>query len=71
MTRLREGTIESARPVPDEAVLSGPQEPSRRWAPAMLRTLGAIAVLVVGAVHLQQYFAVHFTWCRSSGRSSR
>jgi hypothetical protein len=25
-----------------------------------LRVLGAIAVLVVGAVHLEQYFAVHF-----------
>jgi len=59
MTRLREGTRHTTRPVPDEAVLSGPQA-SRSWAPATLRTLGAIAVLVVGAVHLQQYFAVHF-----------
>jgi hypothetical protein len=25
-----------------------------------LRTLGAVAVLVVGAVHLEQYFAEHF-----------
>ena len=60
MTRLREGATPTTRPMPDEAVLSGPQEPSHRWAPATLRTLGAIAVLVVGAVHLQQYFAVHF-----------
>jgi hypothetical protein len=60
MTRLREGTTPTARPVPDEAVLAGGTERSRSWAPATLRTLGAIAVLVVGAVHLQQYFAVHF-----------
>jgi len=26
----------------------------------VLRTLGALAVLVVGAVHLEQYYAVHF-----------
>jgi hypothetical protein len=26
----------------------------------VLRVLGALAVLVVGAVHLEQYFAVHF-----------
>jgi hypothetical protein len=25
-----------------------------------LRVLGALAVLIVGAVHLEQYFAVHF-----------
>jgi hypothetical protein len=60
MTRLREGTRQATRPRPDEAVLSAPQERSRGHAPAALRTLGAIAVLVVGAVHLQQYFADHF-----------
>jgi hypothetical protein len=26
----------------------------------MLRTFGALSVLVVGAVHIEQYFAVHF-----------
>jgi len=45
------------RPLPDEAVLDE-QRPGRP--PAILRTLGAIAVLVVGAVHLQQYFGDHF-----------
>ena len=60
MTRLREGTTHATRPVPDEAVLSESPERSRSWVPATLRTIGAIAVLVVGAVHLQQYFAVHF-----------
>jgi hypothetical protein len=29
-------------------------------APAILRSLGAVAVLVVGADHLEQYFAEHF-----------
>ncbi|HEU5363233.1 MAG TPA: hypothetical protein VFU56_07800 [Gaiellaceae bacterium] len=27
---------------------------------ALLRTIGAVALLVIGAVHLEQYFAVHF-----------
>jgi hypothetical protein len=52
MSQLRERTTHSARPLPDEVAL--PEEPSGRSA-AMLRTLGAIAVLVVGAVHLDQY----------------
>ena len=60
MTRLREDTTATTRPMPDEAVLSEAGEPSLSWAPATLRTVGAIAVLVVGAVHLEQYFAVHF-----------
>jgi hypothetical protein len=42
------------RPLPDEALLSGPQHPGGRLA-TLLRTVGAIAVLVTGAVHLQQY----------------
>lgn len=55
MSQLRErSTRTTTRPVPDEAVLS---EPRRDRAPVLLRTVGAIAVLVVGAVHLQQYFA--------------
>ena len=61
MTRLREGTAQSVRPVPDEVVLHDEREEERhRPAPAILRVLGAIAVLVVGAVHLEQYFAEHF-----------
>lgn len=55
MSQLRErSTGTTTRPVPDEAVLP---EPRRDRAPVLLRTVGAIAVLVVGAVHLQQYFA--------------
>jgi hypothetical protein len=53
MSQLRERSTYPARPLPDEAVL---EDPSGRSA-AFLRTLGAIAVLVVGAVHLQQYLA--------------
>ena len=59
MSRLRERTTDSTRPLPDEAVLSGPDE-SQGHLPGMLRTLGAVAVLAVGAVHLQQYFADYF-----------
>jgi hypothetical protein len=58
MTQLRERTASATRPLPDEAVLPGPEHPGVR-APTMLRTIGAIAVLVVGAVHLQQYFSYH------------
>ena len=58
MSQLREGTTQQARPLPDEAVLSDQPPPGR--VPGMLRTLGAVAVLVVGAVHLQQYFADYF-----------
>jgi hypothetical protein len=57
MSPLREKTTYDARPLPDEAVLD--ERPSGR-APATLRTLGAIAVLVVGAVHLYEYIADHF-----------
>jgi hypothetical protein len=57
MSQLQERrTHATTRPVPDEAVLSGP----RAGAPAVLRMLGAIAVLAVGVVHLEQYFAEHF-----------
>jgi hypothetical protein len=47
----------SGRPMPDEAFLDEPRGSERG---AFLRTLGAFAVLAVGAVHLEQYFAVHF-----------
>lgn len=56
MSRLRERTPDSTRPLPDEAILSEPREQHGRT-PAGLRTLGAVAVLVVGAVHLEQYAA--------------
>ena len=48
MTQLRERSA--------SAVLSGPEHPAVRL-PTILRTIGAIGVLVVGAVHLQQYFS--------------
>ena len=54
MSRLREGTRYETRPAPDEVLLP---EQSSGAAPAILRTVGAVAVLVVGAVHLQQYLA--------------
>lgn len=47
-----------ARPVPDEAVLGEPDGRAGRGG-ALLRVVGALAVLVVGAVHLEQYFAAH------------
>src|SRR5579862_8238694 len=49
---VRERSTGSARPLPDEAVLD--DQPGGRT-PAILRTVGALAVLVVGAVHLEQY----------------
>lgn len=44
--------------MPDEAVLDDPR--GRRRTGSTLRMLGALAVLTVGAVHLEQYFGVHF-----------
>ena len=64
MSRLREGTRYATRPVPDEAVL--PERSSGR-APAILRTVGAIALLAVGAVHLYEYFADHYDSVRVIG----
>ena len=55
MVKLRERHVSATRPTPDEADLSEPL--SRDGAPEMLRTVGAIAILVVGAVHLQQYLS--------------
>lgn len=54
MTTLRERTT---RPMPDEVVFD---EPRTRRGTSALRMLGAVAVLVVGAVHLEQYYGVHF-----------
>ncbi|HEY3543230.1 MAG TPA: hypothetical protein VGK79_11880 [Gaiellaceae bacterium] len=59
MNQLRERTARSTRPLPDEVVVDEPQT-RRLGTSASLRVLGAIAVLVVGAVHLEQYFGVHF-----------
>lgn len=47
------------RPMPDEAFLEAPMERGSR-AGTIARVVGALAVLVVGAVHLEQFFAVHF-----------
>ena len=59
MSQLRErSTRTMARPAPDEADLSRPPQ-SHALGP--LRTVGAIAVLVVGAVHLQQYLGDDFS----------
>ena len=52
-------TSRSTRPIPDEAVLEEPRAPDG-GAGTLLRVLGGLAVLVVGGVHLEQYFAVHF-----------
>jgi hypothetical protein len=59
MTQLRERT-DLGRPMPDEAMVAEPGARNGQAASTLLRTLGAVAVLVVGAVHLEQYFAVHF-----------
>jgi hypothetical protein len=60
MSQVRESAMDTARPMPDEVILSGPDKQRRGRAPALLRTLGAVAVLVVGGVHLEQYFADYF-----------
>jgi len=56
MTQLRERSTSATPPLPDETVLFGREHPEARL-PMILRTIGAIAVLVVGAVHLQQYLS--------------
>jgi hypothetical protein len=60
MTRLRETTVPTTRPLPDEAVLSEAPARSDGRVSGVFRTIGAVAVLVVGAVHLQQYLGDHF-----------
>lgn len=60
MTRLRERTAQPTRPVPDEVALLEQRDTWPGPAPAILRTLGAASVLVVGAVHLDEYLADHF-----------
>jgi hypothetical protein len=59
MSQLSERTGRRVeRPEPDEVALEPLPRTGR--AATVLRVLGALAVLVVGAVHLEQYFAVHF-----------
>jgi hypothetical protein len=58
MTEIREHGTHTQRPLPDEAVL--PERGPGR-ASAILRTVGAIAVLVVGAVHLYEWVADYFS----------
>lgn len=65
MSQLRERSTYDTRPLPDEAVLSEDDEAGAT--PAILRSLGAVAVLVVGAVHLQQYLAAGFDSVRVIG----
>src|SRR6185503_2704167 len=59
MSQLYERTSRSTRPMPDEALLDEPRATDSGTG-TLLRVLGGLAVLVVGAVHLEQYFAVHF-----------
>ena len=58
MSQIRERTTRMERPLPDEVVL--PEQERAGPGGTVPRLLGALAVLVVGAVHLEQYFAVHF-----------
>jgi hypothetical protein len=57
MSELRERTARPTRPVTGAFSFDEPR--TGRTAMA-LRVLGAIAVLVVGAVHVEQYFGVHY-----------
>jgi hypothetical protein len=56
-------TLERTRPrrVPVAEPATPAVQPAPRRSAAFLRVLGALALLVVGAVHLEQYFAVHFS----------
>lgn len=57
MTQLSESRT-ADRPAPDHVELDA--TPIRHDRAGVLRTVGALAILVVGGVHLEQYFAVHF-----------
>jgi hypothetical protein len=59
MSELRERTMRLGRPIRDEAALPG-RHARTGGVDAALRVLGGLAVLVVGAVHLEQYVGVHF-----------
>jgi hypothetical protein len=58
MTQVTERTRSVERPVADEAVLDHSRRATHTG--TALRLLGGLAVLAVGAVHLEQYFGVHF-----------
>ena len=59
MTQITERSRRAGgRPLPDEAVLDDVRSDAQTG--TALRVLGALAVLTVGAVHLEQYFGVHF-----------
>lgn len=61
MSTIHEPTTRaSVRPVPDEATIAEPRAGDGALG-TMLRVLGALAVLAVGAVHLDQHLAVHFS----------
>jgi len=56
MSRVYERSpVRHERPIPDEVVLEATPDRGR-----LARMVGALGVLVVGAVHLEQYFGVHF-----------
>jgi len=57
MSALRERNLRSTKPLPDEVVF---HEPRSGKSATALRLLGALAVVVVGSVHLEQYFGVHY-----------
>jgi hypothetical protein len=57
MSQVSEGGTYTTRPLPDEVALAE-ETPGRTS--AILRTFGAVAVLVVGAVHVHEYFADYF-----------
>ena len=65
MSQLPDRSTYDLRPLPDEAVLN--DEGPVGATPAILRILGAVAVLVVGAVHLQQYLVAGFDSVRIIG----
>jgi hypothetical protein len=58
MTQTR--TVERAVERPRSFDHATTPEPARAPSGAALRMLGALTLLAVGAVHLDQYFAVHF-----------
>jgi hypothetical protein len=58
-------TLERTRPrrvpVAEPAMPTAQPAPAARRPATLLRVLGALTLLVVGAVHLEQYIAVHFS----------
>jgi hypothetical protein len=58
MTQLDERTTRASMRAREDDVM--PNSPRASRSGVVLRMLGALAVLVVGSVHLEQYFTVHF-----------